>query len=250
MRSPTVLVRSPIAVSLPVRLGVPLAIVLAAAGWRSAQNPDADVVATLAGHVVDGITGAPVSGVAVSLQPVWRDYKGACGITGFSDGQFVCEVMAAGNFYLSASKHGYVDGIFGAHGPNDAPRVAIGLAAGARKRDVTLRLWRIDQLGSISGVVRDRAGTPRPKALVSVFSTDRARWSDPAFMAGPAGWDSVRSSDSGDYHALLVPGDYFVIGATEMPLQWQNSETLAQLAKRATRMSVAAGQRRTLNVDF
>jgi hypothetical protein len=234
-----------------MRLGAAMFVVgVAAVGSTSAQNPSPDVVATLAGHVVDGITGEPVSGVAVALQPAWRDYKGPCGITGFSDGQFVCEVMAAGNFYLSASKHGYVDGTFGAHGPNDAPRVAIGLAAGTRERDVTLRLWRIDQLGSLSGLVRDPAGTPRPQALVSVFSADRTRWSDPAFMAGPAGWDSVRSSDTGEYHALLVPGDYFVIAATEMPLHWQNSETLAQLAKRATHVAIVAGEHKTMNVDF
>jgi len=203
------------------------------------QAPPATAV--LLGQVVDAESGAPVSDVTVQMAmrvaPAARG-GGAGAVPGMApganqirlltgaDGKFVVRDVPVGNVQLSVSGAGYVNGGYGQSQPG-GPVQPFVVTADAKVADVKIRLWRT---ATISGVVTDEGGEPRPgievRAMRRSYVRGQPRLSvqgggggigggvgggggPMAVLAGPL---STQSDDRGMYRISgLVPGDYVVV---------------------------------------
>ena len=100
---------------------------------------------------------------------------------------------------------------------------------------------------SISGRLLDRRGRPAPKYVVVIFAADRTQWS--------AEQDRVkhtRPSSNGQYVVSGLPaGDYFVGAVTDLePDDLGDAGFLKMLSKSATRVTLDAGSKRTLDLQI
>ena len=204
-----------------------VSISLAARQAPPPQVPPATAV--LLGQVVDAESGEPVSDVTVQMAmrvaPAARA-GGAGAVPGMApggnqirlltgaDGKFVVRDVPVGNVQLSVSGAGYVNGGYGQTSPG-GPVQPFVVAADAKVADVKIRLWRT---ATISGVVTDERGEPRPGIEVRAMRRSYVRGQPrlslqgggaAAAMAGPM---STQSDDRGMYRISgLVPGDYVVV---------------------------------------
>jgi hypothetical protein len=111
----------------------------------------------IVGQVIDATSGTPVEDAIVRL--VARGAADSVVTTRVmvdGDGRFFFAELAAGDYFLEATKEGYAPGRYGqrrAYGQSG--RLSIG--EGERATDVTLRVWKY---GAIAGTVVDEAGEP------------------------------------------------------------------------------------------
>jgi hypothetical protein len=170
--------------------------ILAAATLSAQQQPRP--TALIVGHVVDGNSGAPISGAILTLARSSPAVGFRVGTD--ADGGFVFTGLTAGVYGLTVDKPGYAQGAYGRRRP-DGTLMPLELTDGQRLADVKLSLWKF---GSISGAVIDEAGEP----VVGV-SVRALRWMVYAgrrrlLLAGTAPTD-----DRGVYRiASLPPGEY------------------------------------------
>ena len=109
---------------------------------------------------------------------------------------------------------------------------------------VTLRL----RMCTLSGNVRDASGALRPDASLYILSTDRSLLA-PEFVPSTAGVPrEIRPNRHGAYSTELPDGDYYVVAVADHVAGWYAPEKLAELAKIATRISIAPGEQKTLDV--
>ena len=120
--------------------------------------------------------------------------------------------------------------------------------AGTDVSDVVVTLT--DQPASLTGSVRDAKGNVDSSVSVFAFPTDRASWSDARALArsnvgGARPWvfNTVRVSKAGAFTiANLIPGEYFVVAASEhVADEWPDERLLARLASIGTTIRVEAG---------
>jgi hypothetical protein len=100
----------------------------------------------------------------------------------------------------------------------------------------------------LSGTVRDDRGSPDGDAMAIVFPADRRFWSGVGLRARRKA--SAFTSSSGSFSlANLPPGDYLVaalpVGGSDF---WQDPQVLDKLTSVATRVSLLAGETRTVDV--
>jgi len=132
---------------------------LCVVAWAPQVPQAPPATAVLLGQVVDAETGAPVTDVVVQMA-IRAAAPGANQIrllTG-ADGKFVVRDVPVGNVQLSVSGAGYVNGGYGQTSPG-GPVQPFVITADAKVADVKIRLWRT---ATISGVVTDERGEPRP----------------------------------------------------------------------------------------
>jgi hypothetical protein len=60
----------------------------------------------------------------------------------------------------------------------------------------------------------------------------------------------VRPNRQGAYRIELLDGEYYVVATAEWPKNWQTPESLAELAKTATRVSIAPRETKSLDVTI
>lgn len=101
--------------------------------------------------------------------------------------------------------------------------------------------------GVLSGAVTDGAGHSRQDASIFVLPVDATRWISLGLAEDMTGPREVRPNRRGVFRVELAPGDYLVAGATERP-GWRRAEVIADLARTATRISIAGGEARTLDL--
>jgi protocatechuate 3,4-dioxygenase beta subunit len=107
-----------------------------------------------------------------------------------------------------------------------------------------------DRPSRVTGTVRDAAGHASATAIVLAFPVDRQRWTDHG--RSPRLLRSVFTTESGVYtFDHLPPGGYYAI-AIEDPGSddWRDAQTLATLANRAMKLTVVAGEPRTLDLPL
>jgi hypothetical protein len=109
---------------------------------------------------------------------------------------------------------------------------------------VTMRL----RVGTLSGTVRDASGALRADTSLYIFSADRERWKPPSFMWVSGVPREIRPNRHGAYTAELIDGEYYVAATTDHRASWRTPETLAELAKTATKISLAAGEQKSIDV--
>jgi hypothetical protein len=166
------------------------------------QTPPAPGNSLIVGRIVDGTTGAAVTGVAVTIGGAAAPATGNAVLVD-SRGRFLFSGLLPGTYTLRAQKNGYIPGAFGRI-RHDGQSQSIELGANDRRTDVVIRLWRY---ASISGRVVDEAGEPVADAYVRAF---RRTW-----VAGRASLSAsgggFASDDRGMYRiGGLVPGEYVV----------------------------------------
>ena len=99
----------------------------------------------------------------------------------------------------------------------------------------------------VSGTVRNRDGQPDRRALVVVFPSDRARWSQAT--AGRR-MRTATVSRQGTFSLSGLPaGEYFIAAINDQAgATWQDPKVLDILSRTATLLSLRDGDRRTVDV--
>jgi hypothetical protein len=117
-----------------------------------------------------------------------------------------------------------------------------------RTDDVDITIVCGDQPTLLTGTVRGERGAPDSDALVVAFPMDRRFWEGPGLrvrrkasaQAGAAGSFSLSNLPPGEYLVAALP-----VGASDF---WQDPQVLDKLTPLATRVSLPAGEARTVDV--
>lgn len=99
---------------------------------------------------------------------------------------------------------------------------------------------------AIDGTVKTATGAADPEATVVIFPTDRSLWTNYGNDDWRVRW--TRASEDGSYGFSRLPaGDYFVVAVrSDRRGGSPDPEWLAQISGGATRVSLGAGERRTV----
>ena len=105
-----------------------------------------------------------------------------------------------------------------------------------------------DKAAAISGTVRGTGSTPASAAVVVVFPSDAAAWSN--YGMTPNRIKSTSVSSVGGYRLGGLPaGDYLIVAVDESLLTaWQDPAWLKNAATNATRLSVAWGETKAVDL--
>jgi protocatechuate 3,4-dioxygenase beta subunit len=159
--------------------------------------------ATIAGRVLTADTGRPVKRARVSASGGGR---GMHSTVTDDQGRYQITELAAGSYTITASKTGFVDGVYGQRRPLQ-PGTPLTIADMQAATNIDLRLIRG---GVITGRVGDEDGEPLARALVTV---QRYQYVRGERQLTPAGAD--QSDDRGQYRVFgLPPGEYYVSANT------------------------------------
>ena len=119
----------------------------------------------------------------------------------------------------------------------------------AEKDDITgVVITLTDQTTTMSGTIRDRAGQPAANTAVIAFPADRTRWTN--FGIQSAYIRSSAGSTRGAYTLRGLPaGDYLIVAVDDDLLtRWKDPAFLEAASRIATRMSIAWGDTKTLDL--
>ncbi|WP_158615334.1 carboxypeptidase-like regulatory domain-containing protein [Acidipila sp. EB88] len=164
---------------------------------------------TVAGQVVDGVSGSAVGRAAVSLEPAGTgaaepaaDWASAARqlLTGV-DGSFRFAGVPAGRYRVRAARRGYVAASFDQHGEYFAAVIA-----GAGRPEAERLRFVLMPLGSIRGTVLDSTGDPVLAATVTLLGTSR----DGSGAIVPVRSASVQRGSDRYTFSNLEPGTYYL----------------------------------------
>jgi hypothetical protein len=170
--------------------------------------------AALLGQVIDAQTGRGLSRVIVELDGAGLRRR----IVSDDRGRFLLSGLPPGDYRITASRAGFLNGSYGQQRPTGAPSV-ITLADGQWMSGIDLQLWRP---AVVTGYVTDHDGAPISGVTVRAYRYDR-----------PPGRTSVRqvglavTDDAGAYRlSSLLPGPHLVgISAQQMLTTATNEAT-------------------------
>lgn len=196
----------------------------------AAQGPRPTAV--ILGQVVDAATGIPVPEVTVTAA-VRMDVAPAARAGGAgnqvrmltnTDGKFVLRDIPIGAVQLSTSAPGYVNGGFGQTRPGGAVQPFM-IQKDEKVANATIRIWRT---ASITGMVLDERGEPRPGITVRAMRRTFLRGQPRLGFQGVALFS--QSDDRGIYRISgLTPGDYVVVTPqTQMAMPAATMENAVQ----------------------
>jgi hypothetical protein len=170
-------------------------------------------------------------GMPTSTRPTPTTFE----IQGLPAGKFLLRFLSVGNYSVAAVT---------SNGEDHRYRPFDGSAGADFDVIVTLVDKRID----LSGSVADANGAPVKNAVVLAFPVERELWTN--YGLSPARLKGSPTTSSGTYRFQSLPaGEYYLIGVPpEQAEAWQDPAKLAQLASRATRMTLAWGDVKTQNV--
>jgi hypothetical protein len=95
-----------------------------------------------------------------------------------------------------------------------------------------------------SGHVTDADGTTVRDCFVIVFAQDPARWTvQTRYLA------IARPGQDDLFHARLLPGDYYAVAMSDLePGAWTDSEFLSHARDRATKFTIADGEKKSIDL--
>jgi len=105
-----------------------------------------------------------------------------------------------------------------------------------------------DRPTELSGTARDAKG-PDPTATILLFPATQALWSDHG--ASPRRFRTSRAGSTGAYRIASLPaGDYWIVAIrSAMPSEWLDPKYLQKLTALATRVTIADGEKKSLDVE-
>jgi hypothetical protein len=115
------------------------------------------------------------------------------------------------------------------------------IQVGELDTDVTIT-FSTEALGGIQGTVLNAAGKPVPEASVFIVTADRRLWTMGALAR------EVRPGRRGGYDASLLPGEYLVTASVTAPEHWAEVSALEQLMRGATRVTLAVGEKKSIDL--
>jgi hypothetical protein len=178
----------------------------------------------------DGRTLDPASLSRIAIQP---------------DGSFSSSALPEGSYFLRINNAPPGWGLTRSNlGGRDVSKAPLTL-----DRDLSRILLTLsDRVSEVSGSVQNVSGVSDPDAAVLVFPVESASWTD--YGITPPYIRSVRVDSDGSYRLIgLVAGDYFVVAVPEeAAVNWQETKTLKTLAQVASRLVVAPGGAKSLNL--
>ena len=187
--------------------------------------------AVISGRVLTADTGRPVKRARVVVAGGGRGGRTA---TTDDQGRYLIDALRAGNYTVSASKTGFVDGVFGQRRPLQ-PGTPVAVAEAQAIANIDISLMRG---GVITGRVVDEDGEALARALVTVQRYQFVRGERQLSAAG-----SDQTDDRGQYRVFgLPPGDYFV-SASASGLGQTIGRGLEQLAARIGALGGRGGGR-------
>jgi hypothetical protein len=171
----------------------------------AAPNRDTPgVTYTVAGVVVNSVTGAPLAEARVSLVDT-RTRKGVVRQITSEGGRFEFGGLPAGKFSLNGSKRGFISASYDEH-----EQYSTAIVTGPELKTDELVL-RLDPVGVLSGHVRDENGEPVRHARVMLFREDHR-----GGMIRVNRLLNAISDDLGYFDfSSLIPGTYFVSVSAE-----------------------------------
>jgi hypothetical protein len=177
-----------------------LALILLLISAPSPQNPPPSSTSfSIAGVVVDAITGAPVPRAEVSIFARNDEFKM---ITG-ADGRFRLPAPEAGTYPIFAEAHGYVRESLDQHGS-----YSTGVAVG-NGLDSEHLVFRLHPQAVIYGRITDEHGDAVRHANVQLFSRSNARGARANFVQPR---NQTQTDDLGEFRfPHLLPGKYFAV---------------------------------------
>ncbi len=171
-----------------------------AAGKSPAPQSDApQATYTIAGLVVNSVTGAPLAEARVSIVDT-RTRKSVAQQKTSEGGRFEFDGLPAGKFSLDGSKRGYISASYQQH---EQYSTAIVTGPDLKTEELVLRL---NPVALIGGHVRDEVGEPVRHAQVTLF-LDNHRGG----MSRISRLLAATSDDRGYFDfSSLIPGTYFI----------------------------------------
>lgn len=220
--------------------------------------PQGPRTAVVVGQVIDGISGEPIPEAIVRLSmPAFlatlpTTPRGR--VMADADGRFFFTDLPAGEYYVAATRDGYITGQYGQRRAT-ARGELLPLKEGERRTDVVLRVWKYAVVG---GTVIDEAGEPvvgvAVRALIRDVVSGHTKYGADSYVV-----PSTLTDDRGAFRLSGVqPGTYAVVAPsihTTVPLAVMNSWDANTLRLELWRASVyevsPLGQPRTQQVgDF
>jgi hypothetical protein len=162
-----------------------------------------------------------------------------------ASGRFATAPVVGGKYVLRVDNIGrwtMASAVFQGRDVADSP---IDLTAG-NVTDIVVTMT--DRQTTLSGPVVDVRGAPDPDACVLIFPTDPSLWVDGGAQARR--FQIARTDTRGMFTIDGAPmGEYFVVAVSAATAgDWRDPRVLDLLARSATRVRLADGERRTVNL--
>ena len=200
--------------------------------WRGAsgRQPTPGEIATR------GVALEPPFGEQSTFAPAAENNNRATFSTVAPAGQYIVRPMEASGWVVQSVA---LDG-------KDITDKAFDLQADA----TSLVVVYTDRRSTVSGTVKDARGVVSADAVVLAFPTDPERWS--GYGTNPRSVKSAAASRAGVYTFENLPaGEYFLIAIDGADADgWTDPQNLEVLARQATKVTVAAGEPRTLDLTL
>jgi hypothetical protein len=105
-----------------------------------------------------------------------------------------------------------------------------------------------DRPSELTGVVRSAQGQVDPGATVLWFTTDKSHWTNNGISSRKL--RSMRANEDGTFKVRGIPaGEYYLAALPdEEAANWQNPALLEAISRRASRVNIADGEKRTQNI--
>jgi hypothetical protein len=105
-----------------------------------------------------------------------------------------------------------------------------------------------DKQTQLSGSVQGAGGAPEPQGLVVIFPMNYQQWMDNGMPSRVM--RTARTTKTGTYQVSSLPiGDYLVAAISdELQGDWQDPQTIPSVARIAARLTIAEGEKKTLDL--
>jgi hypothetical protein len=215
------------------------------------QHDIADLVvalqpaATISGRVVLESGTKRETRMLVRAEPADGDptFGQPMGETKPNDSSFTIEGLIAGRYVIRTTASPAIVSVKSAG--KDLRDTGIDVSAGQNIDDVVVTLT--DKHASIQGNV---LGTPGSVAAVIVFPAERQHWTNYGWR--PPRFRTSRAGPSGAFQLTQLPaGEYFLVAVKSEQIDaWMDPQFLAAASLRATRVTLAWGDKKTLDVTY
>lgn len=190
----------------------PAALLLLGVLTAQAQADKPKEFSTIAGRVVNAVTGEPVRKAAVTLAygssaPGPDDWLRNYSAVSDANGVFTIAHIASGKYRLQAKRNGFLDLEYGARSSQTAGTV-LDLEVPDHLKDIELRLI---PYGILTGRIVDADGDPVPWAQLQLLKSHY--WNGKKTLAMVRG---AVTNDLGEYRAVDLPAGRYYLYAMEL----------------------------------